>query len=89
MAEELAFNKFAGDGRAVDRDHRPIGAWTGPMDGTGNELFARAALATDEHAPRRASYASGAATSRALSASVPALEETAVDAMRIAPELDP
>ena len=53
VAEELALHEVGRNRGAVDRDHRPIGALAGAVDGPGDELLARAALAADQHAARR------------------------------------
>jgi len=48
MAEHLGFEQLGGDRAAVDRDERTIGPRAGRMDGAGDELLARAALARDQ-----------------------------------------
>ena len=50
VAEELALHQVAGNRGAVDREHRPVAAGAGPVDGPGDQLLARAAFAADQHA---------------------------------------
>src|SRR4026207_175757 len=49
MAEQLRLEQFGWKGGAVDLDERPVPARRMLMHGTGDELFADAALAADEH----------------------------------------
>jgi hypothetical protein len=49
MAEELALHQGLGQRRAVDRDERPAAAGAALVQSAGDELFAGAALAEDQH----------------------------------------
>jgi hypothetical protein len=59
VAEEFRRQEVLADGAAVDRDERPGGAAAGVVQAGGQEFLARAALATDQHAPRHAGEAVG------------------------------
>ena len=48
VAEELRFDELLGDGGAVDLDERLAGPQAVGVDGPGDELLARAALAVDQ-----------------------------------------
>ena len=49
MPEQLALEQGLGDGGAVDRDKRAVGAWAVAMNSAGHELLAGPAFAGDEH----------------------------------------
>ncbi len=49
VAEELALEEVLGDGAAVDAREGLLGAGTGVVEGAGDDLFAGAALAEDQH----------------------------------------
>ena len=53
VAEELALEDGLGQGAAVDGHERLVGARALRVDGAGDELLARAALADDEDRGRR------------------------------------
>src|SRR5690606_25434935 len=48
VSEQLAFQELLGNGRAVDRDEPAVLARALRVQGAGNELLARAALAQDQ-----------------------------------------
>src|SRR5690349_8167246 len=50
VAEELGFDEFLGDRRAIDFDERALTAKARGVQRAGNELLARAALAINQHA---------------------------------------
>ena len=52
MAEKLALQEMVGNGPAVDGDERAPASLPAVMDGPGDELLARAALAVDKHRRR-------------------------------------
>src|SRR2546422_11195418 len=49
VAEQLRLEQRLGQRRAVHRDERAATPRRAPVDGAGDELLARAALALDEH----------------------------------------
>ncbi len=49
MAEQLAFQQRLGDGGAVDRQERLVGAAAVLVQGAGDQFLAGAALAEDQH----------------------------------------
>ena len=49
VAEQLALQQVLGDGGAVQRQERRLGAGAVLVDGTGDQFLARAALAGDQH----------------------------------------
>jgi hypothetical protein len=49
MAEEFTFDEVFGDGGAVELDERGVGAGAFTVEGAGDEFFAGAAFALDEH----------------------------------------
>src|SRR4029079_12998931 len=49
MAEELAFEQFAGDGGAIERDEGFLGAVGKVVDCAGDDFLAGAAFTGDEH----------------------------------------
>ncbi len=49
MAEELAFQQMFGDGAAVDRHERAIGAGAGGVDQPGGQFLAGTGFAADQH----------------------------------------
>jgi len=49
VAEKFGFDEILGDGRAVDREERALGAERMLVDAARDELLARAAFAGDEH----------------------------------------
>ena len=55
MTEELRFDEFVRDGRAVDRAEAPVPPRAEPMDRSRHELFAAAALAKNQDGKRRSS----------------------------------
>ena len=59
MAEQLGLEEALGDGRAVDRDERPVFAGAEAVDGPSHQLLARAALALDQHREIRGRRALG------------------------------
>ena len=54
VAEQLAFHQLGGNRRAVDAQHRPIGARARFVQRPGDQFLARAAFPAHEHAARRA-----------------------------------
>ena len=50
MSEELALDELARNGRAIDLHERRVLARREPVDGAADELLARTALTSDEHA---------------------------------------
>ena len=50
VAEKLALHQVGRNGRAIDRQHRPIGARAGAMHGPGHQLLAGAAFAAHQYA---------------------------------------
>ena len=50
VAEQLALDHVFGNGGAVDLDERLLGAGAQGVDGVGDQLLARAALAENQHA---------------------------------------
>ena len=49
VAEELALEQLARDGRAIDADQRPAAALAGVVDGARDQLLAGAGFAGDQH----------------------------------------
>ena len=49
VAEQLALQQRLGDGGTVEADERPLAARAGEMDGAGDQLLARPAIAADQH----------------------------------------
>ena len=47
VAEQLALGEAFGNGRAIERDHWAVAAVADLVDGAGDQLLARAALAVD------------------------------------------
>ena len=56
VAEKLAFHQVFGNRGTVDRNQRAVGTRTAAMDCPSDQLFARAAFATQQHAPRRGTH---------------------------------
>ena len=59
VAEQLALEHVARDGRAVERDERPVGAVGGAVDGAREHFLAGAGLAGEEDRQRRRGDAAG------------------------------